>query len=386
MKLIDDIVKTQKEFAGIRQRIHKNPELGFQEVATARLVADLLRGYGYQVHEKVGKTGVVAVLKKGDSFKKIGLRADMDALPMQELAEVPYKSIIPGVMHACGHDGHTASLLMAAKYLSKCDFNGQLNLIFQPAEEGSGGALSMIDDGLFERFDCDYIFSWHNLPCKSQDKNIFFRKGIFLASSDRFKITIKGCGGHASAPQNSKDPTLAACHFILALQSIVSRNTDPQQAVVISVGSIMAGNHESYNIIPEQVEILLSVRTLNKDVRKKTLKRIGETVEHCSNLFGLKSEIEYFDKADVTCNDEEATALAWQVAEEIFGEDCCAFEHPPGMASDDLSYMLSARKGCYAYINNGDTAYVHNGHYVFNDDLLSIAATYFSGLALSYLK
>ncbi|ECC3917679.1 hypothetical protein CTQ69_27940 [Salmonella enterica subsp. diarizonae] len=201
-----------------------------------------------------------------------------------------------------------------------------------------------------------------------------------------YKIKIKGCGGHASAPQNSKDPTLAACHLILALQSIVSRSTDPQQAVVISVGSIMAGNEESYNIIPEQVEILLSVRTLNRDVRKQTLIRIRDIIEHCCDLFDLTSEVEYFDKADVTCNDEDATTLAWQVAAEIFGSDCCAFEHPPGMASDDLSYMLSARKGCYAYINNGDTAYVHNGHYVFNDDLLSIAATYFSGLALSYLK
>ncbi|HGB5896764.1 TPA: M20 aminoacylase family protein [Salmonella enterica] len=386
MKLIDDIVKTQEEFAGIRQQIHKNPELGFQEFATAKLVADLSREYGYQVHENVGKTGVVAVLKKGNGLKKIGLRADMDALPMQELAEVPYKSIIPDVMHACGHDGHTASLLMAAKYLSKCDFNGQLNLIFQPAEEGSGGALSMIDDGLFERFDCDYVFSWHNLPCKNQDKKIFFRKGVFLASSDRFKIKIKGCGGHASAPQNSKDPTLAACHLILALQSIVSRNTDPQQAVVISVGSIMAGNDESYNIIPEQVEILLSVRTLNKNVRKQTLKRIRDVTEHCCNLFDLTSEVEYFDKADVTCNDKDATALAWQVAEEIFGSDSCAYEHSPGMASDDLSYMLSTRKGCYAYINNGDTPYVHNGHYIFNDDLLSIAATYFSRLVLRYLQ
>ncbi|EMW9316135.1 amidohydrolase [Salmonella enterica] len=386
MKLINEIVKTQKEFASIRQKIHKNPELGFQEVATAKLVAGLLGEYGYQVHEKVGRTGVVAVLKKGNGNKKIGLRADMDALPMQELAEVPYKSAIPGVMHACGHDGHTASLLMAAKYLSKCDFNGQLNLIFQPAEEGSGGALSMINDGLFERFDCDYIFSWHNLPCKKQDKQIFFKKGVFLSSSDRFKIKITGSGGHASAPQNSKDPTLAACHLILALQSIVSRNTDPQQSVVISVGSIIAGNDESYNIIPEQVEILLSVRTLNKNVRKQTIKRINEIIEHCSNLFGLTSEFEYYDKADVTYNDEEATSLAWKIAGEIFGNECCAFEHSPGMASDDLSYMLSARKGCYAYINNGDTAYVHNGHYVFNDDLLSIAATYFAKITLEYLQ
>ncbi|EAM1802823.1 amidohydrolase [Salmonella enterica] len=386
MKLINEIVKTQKEFASIRQKIHKNPELGFHEVATAKLVAGLLGEYGYQVHEKVGRTGVVAVLKKGNGNKKIGLRADMDALPMQELAEVPYKSEIPGVMHACGHDGHTASLLMAAKYLSKCDFNGQLNLIFQPAEEGSGGALSMINDGLFERFDCDYIFSWHNLPCKKQDKQIFFKKGVFLSSSDRFKIKITGSGGHASAPQNSKDPTLAACHLILALQSIVSRNTDPQQSVVISVGSIIAGNDESYNIIPEQVEILLSVRTLNKNVRKQTIKRINEIIEHCSNLFGLTSEVEYYDKADVTYNDEEATSLAWKIAGEIFGNECCAFEHSPGMASDDLSYMLSARKGCYAYINNGDTAYVHNGHYVFNDDLLSIAATYFAKITLEYLQ
>lgn len=386
MNLIPEIVKLQDEFVHIRRQIHQNPELGFQEFSTAKLVADLLYSYGYQVHEKIGKTGVVGVLKKGTSNRKIGLRADMDALPMQELTDLPYKSQNAGVMHACGHDGHTTSLLMAAKYLSQCEFNGCVNLIFQPAEEGSGGALAMLDEGLFERFDCDYVFSWHNLPCVSDEKSIFVKKGVFLSSSDRFKIVIQGKGGHASAPQNSQDPTIAACHLVLALQSIVSRNTDPQQAVVISVGAILAGNQESYNIIPDNVEILLSVRTLNKTIRQKTLQRINEVIQHSCLLFGVSAQTEYFDKSDVTYNDEQATEFAWQIAEDIFGKEKCAFEHQPGMASDDLSYMLSVRKGCYAYINNGNTAYVHNGHYVFNDELLSIAASYFAKLTLCYLK
>lgn len=385
MNLIPEIVQLQGEFTRIRQQIHQNPELGFQEFATAKLVAELLRGYGYQVYEKIGKTGVVGVMRKGCGGKKIGLRADMDALPMQELTDLSYKSQNPGVMHACGHDGHTTSLLMAAKYLSQCEFDGTVNLIFQPAEEGSGGALAMLNDGLFERFDCDYVFSWHNLPCDDA-KQIFIKKGVFLSSSDRFKIIITGQGGHASAPQNAQDPTIAACQLVLALQTIVSRNTDPQQAVVISVGAILAGNQESYNIIPDNVEILLSVRTLDKKVRQRTLQRINHVIEHTCSLFSVKSQVEYFDKADVTYNDEQATEFAWRVAEDIFGREQCAFDHRPGMASDDLSYLLAARKGCYAYINNGNTAYVHNGHYVFNDQLLSISASYFARLVLTYLK
>lgn len=386
MNLISDIVNSHDEFTKIRREIHQDPELGFEEFNTAKLVASLLNKYGYSVHENIGKTGVVGVLKKGNGDKKIGLRADMDALPMQELTNLDYKSKNDGVMHACGHDGHTTSLLMAAKYLSKCEFNGSLNLIFQPAEEGSGGALAMLEDKLFERFDCDYVFSWHNLPCANDEKKIFVKKGVFLSSSDRFKIIIQGKGGHASAPQNTNDPTIVASHLISALQTIISRNTDPQEAAVISVGAILAGNQESYNIIPDSVEILLSVRTLDKIVRQKTLKKINEVIKYTCDLFGVTSKVEYYDKADVTYNDEEATQFAWEVAEDIFGKENCAFEHKPGMASDDLSYFLTARKGCYAYINNGNTAYVHNGHYVFNDELLDIAATYFAKLALKYLQ
>ncbi|EDZ9930908.1 hypothetical protein GJ842_22050 [Salmonella enterica] len=244
--------------------------------------------------------------------------------------------------------------------------------------------LSMIDDGLFERFDCDYIFTLHNFLVKIRIK--IFLKGVFLSYSDRFKIKPTGSGGYALSPKNSKDPTLSTCHLILALQSVVTRNTVPQQSVVISVGSIIAGNEESYNIIQEQVEILLSVGILNEDVREQTIKRIGEIVEHYSNIFGLTVKFECYDKAGVTYNDEEATSLAWKVAGDIFGSEYCAFEHSPSTASDDLSYMVSARKGCYAYINNGHTAYVHNGNYVFNADLLSIAATYFARLAQEYLQ
>lgn len=386
MNLISDIVNSHDEFTKIRRQIHQDPELGFEEFKTAKLVASLLNKYGYSVHENIGKTGVVGVLKKGNGDKKIGLRADMDALPMQELTNLDYKSKNDGVMHACGHDGHTTSLLMVAKYLSKCEFNGSLNLIFQPAEEGSGGALAMLEDKLFERFDCDYVFSWHNLPCTNDEKKIFIKKGVFLSSSDRFRIIIQGKGGHASAPQNTNDPIIVASHLILALQTIISRNTDPQEAAVISVGAILAGNQESYNIIPDSVEILLSVRTLDKIVRQKTLKKINEVIKYTCDLFGVTSKVEYYDKADVTYNDEEATQFAWEVAEDIFGKENCAFEHKPGMASDDLSYFLTAKKGCYAYINNGNTAYVHNGHYVFNDELLDIAATYFAKLALKYLQ
>ncbi|CRF41783.1 Hippurate hydrolase [Helicobacter ailurogastricus] len=241
MPLIPEIVAMQEEFQAIRQQIHQDPELGFEEVLTSGLVADKLKEFGYEVHTGVGKTGVVGVLKKGNLAKKIGLRADMDALPMPEHNDLPYKSQIPNRMHACGHDGHSASLLLAAKYLASQEFNGILNLYFQPAEEGLGGAKAMLEDGLLERFDSDMIFGWHNMPLGT-DKKIYLESGAVMASADSYTIEIKGQGGHGSAPEKCKDPILAASLLVVALQSIVSRNIDPQHSAVVSVGAFNAGN------------------------------------------------------------------------------------------------------------------------------------------------
>ena len=383
MKLIPEILALQEEFIKIRHHIHQNPELGFNEHKTAKIVAEKLREYGYEVTEGVGKTGVVGVMKKGNGNKKIGLRADMDALPMEELSEVPYKSKEKNVMHACGHDGHTTSLLMAAKYLSTQNFNGTLNLYFQPAEESLGGAKAMVYDGLFEKFDSDFIFGWHNIPFGS-DKKFFLKKGAMLASSDSYEVTITGKGGHGSAPEKTKDPIFVAASLILALQSIVSRNVDPQNSAVVSVGSVQAGT--TFNIIPDKAKVLLSVRALDEQTRQLTERRVKEICDGFAAIYGVEIKILKDVVAPITINNDEAVDLAQEVAKEIFGEDNCVFEHRPLMGSEDFGYFCQLRKCAFAFLENENNIYLHNSHYVFNDDLLSRGASYYAGLVLKYLK
>lgn len=384
MNIITEIEKLKDEFVAIRHKIHENPELGFEEFETSRLVAQKLKEFGYEVHEGIGKTGVVGVLKKGNGSKKIGLRADMDALPMQEYSDVAYKSQKNNVMHACGHDGHTTSLLMAAKYLASQEFNGTLNLYFQPAEEGLGGAEAMIRDGLFEKFDSDYVFGWHNMPFGS-DKKFYIKEGAMMASSDRYDIQVIGKGGHGSAPEKTKDPIYIMSLLVIALQGIVARNADPQNAAVLSIGAILAGNEASFNIIPDSARILLSVRTLDSQTRKLTQQRIEQIAQGMALAHEVEIKVNRHEIAPVTMNNAEATAFAQEVAMELFGKDMCDFNHRPLMGSEDFGYMCEVRKCAYAFFENGNDIYIHNSHYVFNDELLVRAASYYSLLTLKYL-
>lgn len=383
MNLIPEILDLQDEFKNIRHRIHENPELGFDEFITAKLVAQKLKEFGYEVYEGIGKTGVVGVLKKGNSNKKIGLRADMDALPMQECTNLPYKSKKENVMHACGHDGHTTSLLLAAKYLATKEFNGTLNLYFQPAEEGLGGALAMIGDGLFEKFDSDYVFGYHNMPFGS-NKKFYLKKGAMMASSDNYKIEVIGKGGHGSAPEKARDPIYAASLLVVALQSIVSRNISPQNSAVVSIGAINAGH--AFNIIPDIATIKMSVRALDNETRSLVEERINKICKGIAETNDIEIKVGREIVAPVTMNDDMAVDFAAEVAKELFGEENCEFNHNPLMASEDFGFFCEIKKCAYAFLENENDIYLHNSSYVFNDELLARAASYYAKLALKYLK
>lgn len=383
MNLIPEIVDLKDEFISIRHKIHKNPELGFDEIDTSALVSQKLQEFGYQVYRCVGKTGVVGVLKKGNSNKKLGLRADMDALPMQENTNLSYKSKKENIMHACGHDGHTASLLLAAKYLANQKFNGTLNLYFQPAEEGLGGARAMIKDGLFEKFDSDYIFGWHNMPF-GYNKKFYLKKGAMMASCDNYKIEVIGKGGHGSAPHKTKDPIYAASLLVVALQGIVARNINPQNSVVVSIGAFNAGY--AFNIIPDSANLKISVRALDDESRKLTEEKIYQISKSVANANDIEIKITKDIVAPVTMNDDEAVDFAREVAKELFGEENCEFNHDPLMASEDFGFFCEIKKCAYAFFENENDIYLHNSHYIFNDELLARVASYYAKLALKYLK
>ncbi|MBK2001131.1 MULTISPECIES: M20 aminoacylase family protein [Campylobacter] len=383
MKLIPEIVDLKDEFVKIRHQIHENPELGFDEIQTARLVAKKLKDFGYEVYEGIGKTGVVGVLKKGNNDKKIGLRADMDALPMQECAQVDYKSKKENIMHACGHDGHTSSLLLAAKYLAKQEFNGTLNLYFQPAEEGLGGANEMIKDGLFEKFDSDFIFGWHNMPFGSS-KKFYLKKGAMMASSDSYTLEVIGKGGHGSAPEKTKDPIYVASLLVIALQSIVSRNVAPQNSAVVSIGSFNSGY--AFNIIPDNAVLKVSIRSLDNETRKLTEEKLHKICQGIADANDVEIKISKEIIAPITINNDEAVEFASEVAKEIFGEENCEFNHQPLMGSEDFGFFCEMRKCAYAFLENENDIYLHNSHYIFNDELLPRAASYYASLVLKYLK
>ncbi|MFQ6341327.1 M20 aminoacylase family protein [Campylobacter sp. VTCC 70190] len=383
MNLIPEILDLQDEFKKIRHQIHQNPELGFDELQTAKLVAQNLRKFGYEVYEGVGKTGVVGVLKKGSGNKKIGLRADMDALPLQEMTDLAYKSKKANIMHACGHDGHTTSLLLAAKYLAKQEFNGTLNLYFQPAEEGLGGAKAMIEEGLFEKFNSDYVFGWHNMPFGSA-KKFYLKKGAMMASSDCYIIELMGRGGHGSAPEKTKNPIYTASLLVIALQSIVSCDVSSQNSAVVSIGSLNAG--DAFNIIPDNATLKMSVRALDNETRKLIEERIYKICEGIAQANDIKIQIHKNVVAPITMNNDEAVEFASEVAKELFGEENCEFHHRPLMASEDFGFFCEMKKCAYAFLENENDIYLHSSNYVFNDELLSRAASYYARLALKYLK
>lgn len=379
----------EEELREIRHQIHENPELGLQEFKTSALVAEKLRQLGYEVEQGLATTGVVATLKVGDGEKSIGLRADMDALPIYENSGKPWASKHPGLMHACGHDGHTTILLGAARYFAETRrFNGTLRLIFQPAEEMINGGEIMVKEGLFDRFPCDVIFGMHNMPGLPVGK-FFFQPGALMASMDQFHITVRGCGGHGAIPHKAIDPVLVAAHITTALQSIVSRNVDPLEAAVITVGSIVAG--EAANVIPDSAEMKISVRSLSRDTRQLLLTRIPALAQAQAASFGATAEVTHVNGTPVLVNDEEMARFAWQVACKTFGEDRAEFGIKPLMGSEDFSFMLEAQpKGGFLLFGNGDvgegSCMVHNPGYDFNDASLVPASSYWGALVEAWLQ
>lgn len=374
-----------EEMIKIRKLIHKNPELGFQEHNTARLVSKKLQEWGYSIKTKVGQTGVIGQLVTGEG-PSIGLRADMDALPILEENNFDHKSDIDGVMHACGHDGHTATLLATAKYLSQNPhFSGTLNLFFQPAEEGLAGAKAMIDDGALDEFPCDAIFGFHNMPGYPEG-HFGFHQGAVMASSDRVTVKIKGKGGHGAMPHLSIDPIVVASSIIMNLQTITSRNINPINNTVISVGSINAGN--TFNVIPNTVTLQLSVRNLDIKTQDLVENRIKELIHHQAKSYGASAEIEYFRSYPILYNAQHETEFAHQVAVDFLGEESIIPDFPAMMASEDFSFFANECPSSYIFVGNGLTGShgcsVHNPEYDFNDALIPIVASYWTKLVYAF--
>jgi hippurate hydrolase len=372
-----------REFVDLRRDIHRHPELAFDEHRTSALVAAKLREWGYEVTTGLGGTGVVGTLVRGSSGRSIGLRADMDALPIEEATGADWSSRHHGVMHACGHDGHTAMLLAAAKKLAQDGgFDGRLHLIFQPAEEGGGGALRMMADGLFDRFACDAIFAMHNLPGVAQGQ-LVFRSGPTMASSDYATVTLHGVGGHGGLPHRAVDPVVAAASVVMALQTLVSRNVDPLQPAVVTVGALQAG--QANNVIPATARLELSVRALDRQVRHDLEQRIKALVTAQAGSFGLRAEIDWRPGYAVLVNDAEQTARALAVAQRHFPADQVNPQGPQLTASEDFAFMLEKVPGCYLFIGNGQgdergACMVHNPAYDFNDDNVGTGAAYWVAL------
>ncbi|APW45546.1 M20 aminoacylase family protein [Rhodoferax antarcticus] len=396
MKLIDAIAQNSPEIATLRRDIHAHPELCFKEIRTAEVVAQKLTEWGISIHRGLGTTGVVGIVHGRDggaNGRALGLRADMDALPMQEANTFSHASLEPGKMHACGHDGHTAMLLAAAQYLAKNrDFDGTVYLIFQPAEEGGGGAREMIKDGLFEQFPMQAVFGLHNWP--GSDVGFFAASaGPVMASSNEFKIIIQGKGGHAAMPHNALDPVPVACQLVQGFQSIISRNIKPIDAGVISVTMIHAG--EATNVIPNTVELQGTVRTFSLEVLDAIEQRMQDMTTQLCAAFGLSAEFEFRRNYPPTINSAAEAEFCRQVMADIVGADKVQVQEPT-MGAEDFSFMLLQKPGCYAFIANGDGDHremghgagpcmLHNASYDFNDALLPLGATYWVRLAQKWL-
>jgi hippurate hydrolase len=386
--LVPGIVEHLDDSVALRHQLHAHPELAYQEFATSDLVAKKLEEYGYQLHRGLAGTGIVATLKKGSGSRIIGLRADMDALPILEQTGLPYASRTAGAMHACGHDGHTATLLAAARHLATdSSFDGTLRLIFQPAEEGLGGARRMVEEGLFQLFPCDAIFAFHNMPGFPAGRFGMLPNG-FMASSDTVLIKVLGNGGHGSMPHLTVDATLVAAHIVVALQTVVSRHIDPRQMAVVTVGSLHAGN--APNVIAETADLQLSVRAYAPEVRQRLRERICELVEAQARVFGARVEIDYQWRYPALQNDAAMTGFARATLIEWLGEDALIADLQPLTGSEDFSFMLQACPGCYLIIGNGEGeqggCMVHNPRYDFNDAILPIGASYWVKLVEKFLS
>jgi amidohydrolase len=401
MKLNESILAHANSLATLRRDIHAHPELCFEEHRTADLVAAKLTEWGIPIHRGMGTTGVVGIMHGRDGGacgRGVGLRADMDALPMSELNTFAHTSTYPGKMHACGHDGHTAMLLAAAQHMAKHrDFDGTVYLIFQPAEEGGGGAREMITDGLFERFAMEAVFGMHNWPGYPVG-SFAVSPGPVMASSNEFKIIIRGKGAHAALPHNGIDPVPIACQMVQAFQTIITRNKKPVDAGVISVTMIHAG--EATNVVPDSCELQGTVRTFTLPVLDLIEQRMREIAEHTCAAFGATCDFEFDRNYPPTINSEAEAAFAQQVMQDIVGSQNVLVQEPT-MGAEDFAYMLQAKPGAYCFIGNGDGAHrdgyeggghhegpctLHNPRYDFNDDLIPLGGTYWVELATRWLK
>jgi len=381
MSPIDRIKNFHADLTATRQDIHAHPELGFTEHRTSDVVAKQLEALGIEVHRGVGGTGVVGVLREGNGPVSIGLRADMDALPILEATELPYKSTRPGVMHACGHDGHTTMLLGAARYLAETrNFNGTVNFIFQPAEEGLGGAQAMLKDELFQRFPCDTVFGMHNHPGLPVGQ-FAIRPGTMMAAGAFFDIHVEGRGSHGARPEVSIDPVLVASHIVTALQAIVARNVSPIDTAVVSATAIHAG--DAYNVIPQSAEIRGTVRTFRNETMTLVEENMKRTATGVAAAFGATASVDFRRLFAPLVNDPAETAEFADVAAEIVGDENVDRERSLIMASEDFSFMLEKRPGAYINIGNGDTVGsvpVHNPGYNFNDEILPLGAAALAGI------
>jgi hippurate hydrolase len=394
MNLIEPIVSAAADIAAIRRDLHAHPELCFQEVRTADVVAAKLAEWGIPMHRGLGTTGVVGIVKAGTSERAIALRADMDALPMQEFNTFSHASKHPGKMHACGHDGHTAMLLAAARYLAtERHFDGTVYLVFQPAEEGGGGAREMIKDGLFDQFPVEAVFGMHNWPGMAVG-TFAVSAGPVMASSNEFTITIHGKGGHAAMPHNALDPVPVAAQMVQAFQTIISRNKKPVDAGVISVTMIHAG--EATNVIPDSCELRGTVRTFSIEVLDMIEQRMRDMATHTAAAFGMTCEFDFVRKYPPTINSGPEAEFARGVMQSIVGK-AQVLPQEPTMGAEDFSFMLQAKPGCYCFIGNGDGDHrsvghgggpcmLHNPSYDFNDELLPLGATYWVRLVQAWLR
>ena len=394
MMLAEGILELQSEIRAIRRDLHAHPELRYEEHRTAGVVAAKLRAWGLEVTEGIGGTGVVGTLRRGTATRAVGLRADMDALPLQERNAFGHASKHAGKMHACGHDGHTAMLLAGARWLSlHGGFDGVAHFIFQPAEEGGAGAQKMIDEGLFERFPCDAVFGMHNWPGAAVG-TFSVTPGPMMASSNEFEITVRGKGAHAALPHNGVDPVLVATHLVQALQSIITRNKKPVEAAVLSVTEIHAG--DATNIIPDSAIVRGTVRTFTMETLDLIESRMKALTEQLPPAFGATGSLHFHRNYPPTINEPTQTEFAVEVMRELVGADNVNAACEPTMGSEDFAFMLLAKPGCYAFIGNGDGSHregghgmgpcmLHNPSYDFNDELIPLGGSYWVKLVQRFL-
>ena len=382
---VEHIRGYHSELTGIRRDLHAHPELAFEESRTSSIVAKALASWGIEVHRGLAKTGVVGVIKgkKNASGKGVGLRADMDCLPMHETGSVSYRSQHEGRAHACGHDGHTTMLLGAARYLAETrNFDGTAYLIFQPAEEGGGGGQVMVKEGLFKKFPANEIYALHNYPGLAPGK-IAVRAGPMMAATDELKIAIRGTGGHGAFPHLTVDPVVAAAHVVTALQTIASRNVDPIDALVVSVCSMATSQIGAFNVIPEAVQLVGTVRTFRPQTRDLAEKRVKEIVSKVAEAFGASAEVEYIRGYPATVNSVRESEFAARVGERVFGKGNVITDHAPVMGGEDFSYMLLERPGAYVFLGQGGgphSCFLHNPNYDFNDEVIPLGAGYLAAL------